>query len=195
MQTEFPALLNVFETDYELQYSESYTGAIHQEATIEGYQYCTFLDRAFRSHIRKFQQFCIDNRMYCSYYLFFQRGTKWLKDTVHLRWQRFWNFFFHIKVRIIILSVISTKNFVKYWNAHELFAKTYIEMHANYLRKRIFEMNSLARQSVNSQLLHVNINDAWRVSCGEIHCGPWISIAQTSPDFVCTWKHLLSVCV
>ena len=37
MQTEFPALLNVFETDYELQYSESYTGAIHQEATIEGY--------------------------------------------------------------------------------------------------------------------------------------------------------------
>ena len=38
MQTELPTLLNVLETDYELQYSESYTGTIHQEATIEGYQ-------------------------------------------------------------------------------------------------------------------------------------------------------------
>ena len=49
MQTELPTLLNV--TDYELQYSESYTGTIHQEATIEGYQYCTSLDRAFQSLI------------------------------------------------------------------------------------------------------------------------------------------------
>ena len=51
MQTELPTLLNVLETDYELQYSESYTGTIHQEATIEGYQYCTSLDRAFQSLI------------------------------------------------------------------------------------------------------------------------------------------------
>jgi len=70
MQTELPTLLNVFETDYELQYSETYTGTIHQEATIEGYQYCTYLERAFQSLIiRKFQQFCIDNRLYCSGYL------------------------------------------------------------------------------------------------------------------------------
>ena len=34
-------------------YSESYTGTIHQEATIEGYQYCTSLDRAFQSLISK----------------------------------------------------------------------------------------------------------------------------------------------
>ena len=27
MQTELPTLLNVFETDYELQYSESYTAS------------------------------------------------------------------------------------------------------------------------------------------------------------------------
>ena len=27
MQTEFPTLLNVFEADYELQYSESYTAS------------------------------------------------------------------------------------------------------------------------------------------------------------------------
>ena len=37
MQTELPTLLNVLETDYELQYSESYTGTIHREATIEGH--------------------------------------------------------------------------------------------------------------------------------------------------------------
>ena len=51
MQTELPTLLYVFETDYKLQYSESYTGTIHQEATVEGYQYCTSLDRAFQSLI------------------------------------------------------------------------------------------------------------------------------------------------
>ena len=51
MQTELPTLLNVFETDYELQYSESYTGTIHQEVTVEGYQYCTSLDRVFQSLI------------------------------------------------------------------------------------------------------------------------------------------------
>ena len=51
MQTELPTLLKVFKTDYELQYSESYTGTIHQEATVEGYQYCTSLDRVFQSLI------------------------------------------------------------------------------------------------------------------------------------------------
>ena len=49
MHTELPTLLNVFETDYNLQYSESYTATIHQETTIEGYQYCTSSDRAFQS--------------------------------------------------------------------------------------------------------------------------------------------------
>ena len=37
MHTELPTLLNVFETDYDLQYSESYTCTIHHETTIEGY--------------------------------------------------------------------------------------------------------------------------------------------------------------
>ena len=71
MHTELPTLLNVFETDYDLQYSESYTGTIHHETTIEGYQYFTSLDRAFQSLISdsKFQQFCLENRMYCSCYI------------------------------------------------------------------------------------------------------------------------------
>ena len=49
MQSELPPMLNVFDTDYELQYSESYTGTVLQETTIEGYQYCTSLQRAFES--------------------------------------------------------------------------------------------------------------------------------------------------
>ena len=52
MHTELPTLLNVFEMTFDdLQYSESYTGTFHHGTTIEGYQYCTSLDRAFQSLI------------------------------------------------------------------------------------------------------------------------------------------------
>ena len=51
MQSELPTALNVFDTDYQLEYSESYSGTVHQEIAIEGYQYCTSLPRAFESHI------------------------------------------------------------------------------------------------------------------------------------------------
>ena len=33
------------------KYSESYSGTVHQEIAIEGYQYCTSLQRAFESLI------------------------------------------------------------------------------------------------------------------------------------------------
>ena len=51
LQTELPTMLSVFEANYQLQYSESYTGTVHQETTIEGYQYCTSLQTAFASLI------------------------------------------------------------------------------------------------------------------------------------------------
>ena len=51
MQSELPTALNVFDTDYQLEYSESYSGTVHQEIAIEGYQYCTSLQRAFESLI------------------------------------------------------------------------------------------------------------------------------------------------
>ena len=51
MQSEIPTALNVFNTDYQLEYSESYSGTVHQEIAIEGYQYCTSLPRAFESLI------------------------------------------------------------------------------------------------------------------------------------------------
>ena len=51
MQSELPITLNVFDTDYQMEYCESYSGTVHQEIAIEGYQYCSSLPRAFESHI------------------------------------------------------------------------------------------------------------------------------------------------
>ena len=43
MQSELPIVLNVFDTDYQLEYSENYSSTVHQKTAIEGYQCCTFL--------------------------------------------------------------------------------------------------------------------------------------------------------
>ena len=47
MQTELPTMLNVIDTNYQLEFNESYTGSVDLETAIEGYQYCTSLQRAF----------------------------------------------------------------------------------------------------------------------------------------------------
>ena len=47
MQSELPTALNMIDTDYQLEYSESYSGTVHQEIAIEEYQYCISLQRAF----------------------------------------------------------------------------------------------------------------------------------------------------
>ena len=39
MQSELSTALNAFDTDYQLEYSESYPGTVHQETSINGYQY------------------------------------------------------------------------------------------------------------------------------------------------------------
>ena len=52
MQSELPTPLNVFDTDYQLEYSESYSGTVHQEIAIEGYQFCISLQEPFsRSYL------------------------------------------------------------------------------------------------------------------------------------------------
>ena len=63
MQSELPTALNVFDTDYQLEYSESYSGTVHQEIAIEGYQYCTSLQKAFES-LNFRHQFHINSRVY-----------------------------------------------------------------------------------------------------------------------------------
>ena len=47
MQTELPTMLNVLDTNYQLKFSESYTGTQGRETAIEGYQYCISLQIAF----------------------------------------------------------------------------------------------------------------------------------------------------
>ena len=49
--TDLSSMLIVLEEDYQLEYSESYTGNVNGEPTIEGYQYCIGLKRAFESFI------------------------------------------------------------------------------------------------------------------------------------------------
>ena len=48
---DLPSMLTVLEEDYQLEYSESYLGNVYGEPTIEGYQYCMGLKRAFESLI------------------------------------------------------------------------------------------------------------------------------------------------
>ena len=72
MQSGLPTALNVFDADYQLEYSESYSGTVHQEIAIEGYQYCTSLKRAFESLISEsYTNFiltvgCITVATYCN---------------------------------------------------------------------------------------------------------------------------------
>ena len=44
-------MLTVLDEDYQLEYNESYAGNVHGEPTVEGYQYCMGLKRAFKSLI------------------------------------------------------------------------------------------------------------------------------------------------
>ena len=44
-------MLTVLQENYQLEYSTSYTGNVHGETTIERYQYCMGLKRAFKSLI------------------------------------------------------------------------------------------------------------------------------------------------
>ena len=50
MQTELPAMIAMSEKNYQLNYSESYTGNLHNsDSIIEGYQYSIPIDSAFES--------------------------------------------------------------------------------------------------------------------------------------------------
>ena len=50
MQTELPSMIAMSEKNYQLNYSESYTGNLHHSnSIIEGYQYSMSIDRAFES--------------------------------------------------------------------------------------------------------------------------------------------------
>ena len=72
MQSGLPTALNVFDADYQLEYSKSYSGTVHQEIATGGYQYRTSLRRAFKSLISEsYTNFiltvgCITVATYCN---------------------------------------------------------------------------------------------------------------------------------
>ena len=72
MQSGLPTALNVFDADYQLEYSKSYSGTVHQEIATGGYQYRTSLRRAFKSLISEsYTNFiltvgCITVASYCN---------------------------------------------------------------------------------------------------------------------------------
>ena len=51
MMTELPTIVNVFDSTYQFRFSESYSGTLDHETSVEGYQYCTSLKTAFESLI------------------------------------------------------------------------------------------------------------------------------------------------
>ena len=71
-KTELPTMLNVLDTNCQLQFSKSYTGTVRRETAIEGCQYCTSLQIAFESLLSlKFTSLiltvrCIGVFIYCN---------------------------------------------------------------------------------------------------------------------------------
>ena len=65
MQSELPTALNVFDTDYQLEYSESYSGTVHQEIAMGVSVLYVFTKSLWVAHIWKLHQFHINSRVYC----------------------------------------------------------------------------------------------------------------------------------
>ena len=70
--TELPTVLNVLDTNYQLEFSERYTGTVGLETAIKGYQYCTSLQIAFELLLsQNYTNFiltvgCIGVSIYCN---------------------------------------------------------------------------------------------------------------------------------
>ena len=86
MPSELLTALNVFDADYQLEYSESYSGTVHQEIAIGGYRYCTSLRRAFESLISEsYTSFiltvgCITVASYCNSHMGFKIFNSHARD-------------------------------------------------------------------------------------------------------------------
>ena len=66
MQPEWPTALNVFDTDYHLEYSKDYSGTVHQETTKRGISALYFFAKSLSvAHIWKLHQFHFNSKVYC----------------------------------------------------------------------------------------------------------------------------------
>ena len=59
-------MLTVQEEDYQPEYGESYPSNVHGEPTIEGYQYCVGLKRAFESLMSEQFRSYFNSRIHCA---------------------------------------------------------------------------------------------------------------------------------
>ena len=107
-------MLTVLEEDYQLEYSESYTGNVHGEPTIEGYQYCMGLKRAFESFISEW---------YRSYILTagcIAVGISYCADDGHFKCLTHMLEMFMVKVTFegrVLLDISSTDNLVHHFQS------------------------------------------------------------------------------
>ena len=67
MQTELPAMIAMSEKNYQVNYSESYTGNLHNsDSIIEGYQYSIPIDSAFESLLsQNYSSFILTSKIGC----------------------------------------------------------------------------------------------------------------------------------
>ena len=128
MQSELPTALNVFDTDYQLEYSESYSGTVHQEIAIEGYQYCTSLRRAFESIVSEsYTNFiltigCVAVATYCNSNMGSKYMILMLKICMvegNLKVHVFFSNYLLLIVYCIILRAYITMIYLK-WEAYKL---------------------------------------------------------------------------
>ena len=150
MQTELPAMLNVFDADYQLEYSESYTGTVHQETAIEGYQYCTSSQRAFESLLsQNYTDFiltvgCICVSIYCNVDMGFKIFDSHARD-VYGRG--------HPQGTCVLLKALSLDNLVCYFQSlhnNDIFEVKGV--HINEVQNSTVLPHNYAHETVNFNL-------------------------------------------
>lgn len=113
--TELPTMLTVAEENFRLEYSASYSGNVHGEATIEGYEYCLGLKRAFESLIsQQYRSFiltvgCITVRIvYCVYNGHFKVFDSHARDIYGKS---------HRQGTCVLLDIPSKENLIQYFQS------------------------------------------------------------------------------
>ena len=150
MQTELPTMLNVLDTDYQLEYSESYTGTVGQETAIEGYQYCTSLQIAFESLLsQNYTNFiltvgCVGVSIYCNVDVGFKIFDSHARDVYGRA---------HPQGTCVLLKALSLDSLVCYFQSlhnNDMFEVKGV--HVNAIQNSIVLPQDCAHETVNFNL-------------------------------------------
>ena len=150
MQTELPTMLNVLDTDYQLEYSESYTGTVGQETAIEGYQYCTLLQIAFESLLsQNYTNFiltvgCVGVSIYCNVDVGFKIFDSHARDVYGRA---------HPQGTCVLLEALSLDSLVCYFQSlhnNDMFEVKGV--HVNAIQNSIVLPQDCAHETVNFNL-------------------------------------------